>query len=222
LDDSRDALEIAKKVKNGFSTCGVHPTRCTVFEESGDPEGYFEKLQKFATKNETVKAIGECGLDYDRLHFCPAETQKVWFERQLKIAHDTQKPLFLHMRAAAKVRVNIIFYICYLYKKTFFCKSGRSRKFWTALIGRARQKTKKTKVDEPLRFLARPYKRRPLFLRPKNRNEKKNLRNFIYKSQFDSVAICKIVFSKNADLNILFGFQYRFSQTSSDFKIIFT
>jgi len=27
-------------------------------------------------------------------------------------------------------------------QKTFFCKSGRARKFWTALIGRARQKQK--------------------------------------------------------------------------------
>ena len=145
MEDSRDALEIAKKVKNGFSTCGVHPTRCTVFEESGDPEGYFEKLQKFATKNETVKAIGECGLDYDRLHFCPAETQKVWFERQLKIAHDTQKPLFLHMRAAAKVRVNIIFYICYLYKKTFFLQKWTGQKILDGSDWSSQTKNKKDK-----------------------------------------------------------------------------
>ena len=38
-------------------------------------------------------------------------------------------------------------------QKTFFCKSGRARKLWRALIGRA---TKKTKL---LIFLTRPYKR---------------------------------------------------------------
>ena len=43
-------------------------------------------------------------------------------------------------------------------QKTFFCISGRARKFRTALIGRARQNTK---VDEPLIFLARPYMRSP-------------------------------------------------------------
>ena len=46
-------------------------------------------------------------------------------------------------------------------KNIFFCKNGGARKFWTALIGRARQKQNK-KVDEPLIFLARPYKRRPM------------------------------------------------------------
>ena len=43
----------------------------------------------------------------------------------------------------------------------FFCKSVRARKFWTALIGRARQKH--LWLDEPLIFLARPYKRRHLY-----------------------------------------------------------
>ena len=117
LDDSHDALKIAKTVKNGFSTCGVHPTRCNAFEESGDAEGYYEKLQTFAADNDLVKAIGECGLDYDRLHFCPAETQKIWFERQLKLSHDTQKPLFLHMRAATKERMLLRNLQMYNYKK---------------------------------------------------------------------------------------------------------
>ena len=46
-------------------------------------------------------AVGECGLDYDRLHFCPAGVQKIGFEAQLALADATGLPLFLHNRATA-------------------------------------------------------------------------------------------------------------------------
>ena len=52
--------------------------------------------------------------------------------------------------------------------KTFFCKSGRARNFGRVRLRRLwfvepdKNKTKKTKVDEPLIFLAGPYKR-PLY-----------------------------------------------------------
>ena len=101
-----------------FTTVGVHPTRCDAFEDSGDPEGYFERLVDFATRRKRgaepppseatssasairrVVAVGECGLDYDRTQFCAKETQLKWFARHFEIAERTGLPMFLHSRAA--------------------------------------------------------------------------------------------------------------------------
>jgi len=52
--------------------------------------------------------LGECGLDYDRLQFCPAEVQRKYFALQLNLAQDLKLPLFLHMRAAADDFVQIV------------------------------------------------------------------------------------------------------------------
>ncbi|CDO95001.1 unnamed protein product [Kluyveromyces dobzhanskii CBS 2104] len=48
------------------------------------------------------RAIGEIGLDYDRLHFSGKEIQKFFFLEQLKLScFFPNKPLFLHMRNCA-------------------------------------------------------------------------------------------------------------------------
>ncbi|PSN50956.1 putative deoxyribonuclease TATDN1 [Blattella germanica] len=100
LEDSKEALELAKTHENLFSTVGCHPTRCNEFDKEGNPELYLQSLQDLAsTARGKVVAIGELGLDYDRLEY---------FEKQLIICESVKLPLFLHCRNAASDLVNIL------------------------------------------------------------------------------------------------------------------
>lgn len=60
-----------------YTTVGCHPTHCSEIETSGDPNAYLNSLRDVALQNpQKVVAIGECGLDYDRLHFCEKNIQQ--------------------------------------------------------------------------------------------------------------------------------------------------
>jgi len=113
LEESRYAIkkvrEIRQKSKTGdhndfmkfWCTVGVHPTRCMEFEDAPDAEEHFQsllELAKLGKQEGIVAAVGEMGLDYDRLEFCPKDIQHKYILKQLALAEATGLPMFLHNR----------------------------------------------------------------------------------------------------------------------------
>ena len=101
-----------------YCTVGCHPTRVGEFEDHPDgPETYFTALEQLLSQHKFDRsgkgkgravAIGECGLDYDRLQFSSAELQRKYFARQLDLAEKIGLPLFLHSRNAHADLVSIL------------------------------------------------------------------------------------------------------------------
>lgn len=91
---SRAARELAR-LHPGFlyATAGVHPHHAHEYDDATDA------LLRDLLRSPEVKAVGETGLDYFR-DFSPRIAQLAAFERQLAIAIDCGKPLFLHQRDA--------------------------------------------------------------------------------------------------------------------------
>jgi TatD DNase family protein len=93
-DGSRHALTLAKAHPGIlFATAGVHPHHAIDYDDVTD-----ELLRELA-QDPAMRAVGETGLDYNR-NYSPRTVQLQVFERQLQIAVDVQKPLFLHQRDA--------------------------------------------------------------------------------------------------------------------------
>lgn len=72
-------------------TAGVHP-----HDAKSCNEGTLVALREMARHDRCV-AIGECGLDYDRM-FTPRATQLEWCQKQVTLAVELGLPLFLHER----------------------------------------------------------------------------------------------------------------------------
>lgn len=68
---------------------------------------YLEKLKEKIKNNKRIVCIGEMGLDFDRLFFCPQYLQIKYFVFQLKIVEQFKLPLFLHMRNCSKIFFDI-------------------------------------------------------------------------------------------------------------------
>lgn len=93
LSNSQQAADYASIHTQILATAGIHPHYSKDAVESD-----YQQLKKLAARDEVV-AIGECGLDFNR-NFSPAEIQLQWFEKQLQLACELGKPVYLHERDA--------------------------------------------------------------------------------------------------------------------------
>lgn len=102
VEESKQAADLAASYGQALaSTAGVHPHNA-----DGVSEDYLEQLTKLAAEPQ-VKAIGECGLDFNR-NFSTPEQQITVFEQQVQLATSLSMPLFLHQRDAFEAWLNIL------------------------------------------------------------------------------------------------------------------
>lgn len=84
------------KKHEAYGTVGIHPHNA----DSAKKED-FEQMERIVTENSRIVAVGECGLDFDRM-FSTKENQIRCLERHIVLAEKLNKPLFLHERMAAE------------------------------------------------------------------------------------------------------------------------
>ena len=91
---SEHALALAREHPGTlYATAGVHP------HHAGDYGADTDALLRALAREPEVVAVGETGLDYFR-DLSPRPAQRAAFEKQLAIAVDLHRPLFLHQRDA--------------------------------------------------------------------------------------------------------------------------
>ena len=102
LYESERAAEMAVEHPGVMhSTAGIHPHNAKDCDE-----GLLERIKDLAARPQ-VRAIGECGLDFNR-DFSPRPDQKHWFEEQVKLACELEMPLFVHEREASEELLKIL------------------------------------------------------------------------------------------------------------------
>ncbi|KAJ2779791.1 hypothetical protein H4R18_003819 [Coemansia javaensis] len=100
LAESASAVGLCREHPGLFATVGCHPTRSSEpGKHPGGADAYFRGLRELIDQSrDRVVAVGECGLDYDRLQFADKAAQEQCFLRHFELAEATGLPMFLHNR----------------------------------------------------------------------------------------------------------------------------
>jgi len=79
-----------------YGTAGLHPHNADRFTEADLAE-----VRRIYRENPRVVAVGECGLDYNRM-FSTKPNQRKVLEQFIALAEELEAPMFLHERDAAE------------------------------------------------------------------------------------------------------------------------
>lgn len=79
-----------------YGTAGIHPHNADRAQKSD-----FLEIEQLILGNPLLVAVGECGLDYDRM-YATRENQLRCLDHHIMLAERLGKPMFLHERDAAK------------------------------------------------------------------------------------------------------------------------
>jgi TatD DNase family protein len=94
LHASEQAIALASgRAPALYATAGVHPHDASSFDDAAAAQ-----LRSLAS-HPSIRALGECGLDYNR-NYSPRAAQLHAFEAQLELAAELELPVFLHDREA--------------------------------------------------------------------------------------------------------------------------
>ena len=121
IEDAKTSYEMSLKSEHFYSTVGIHPCRATEPYKQLEPtaskeqrevalKSYFREIESILEKSQPGKfiAIGECGLDYDRLEYSDKESQLLAFAPHFDLANKFKLPIYLHSRATGMEFVEIV------------------------------------------------------------------------------------------------------------------
>ena len=121
--DPKENRQIDTFINNhqAYGTVGIHPHNA----DSTRDKDYLE-IENIAKTNNKIVAIGECGLDFDRM-FSTKENQIKCFEKQIEIAETLNMPLFLHERNAVEDFIKVLSHHKEICKKSIVhCFTGNT------------------------------------------------------------------------------------------------
>lgn len=102
LETAQKCLELSEKYDFIYCALGFYPEDVGTISEDD-----ILKLEDLCKSSKRVVAIGEIGLDYHE-NEVSREMQKIWFERQLRLAEKLNLPVAIHMRDSTADTLEIL------------------------------------------------------------------------------------------------------------------